>query len=436
MKPQSLHFTDVLRVFTERKPTTDLLGLACLYKFVYFRCLFRATPLGDKVLASRIRFAGLAACLLVGATACGAAPSTTAAPAAGGSAAAGVDAKTAASAADFGGLDKLVEAANKEGKLHVIALPPDWANYGKIIAAFKAKYPGIEIEEETPDAASADEINAVKTRKGQDRAPDVLDVAQSFAISGAAEGLFAPYKVQTWDKIPENQKEATGLWFNDYGGYVSIGCDAKKITTCPTSFADLLKPEYKGKVAMNGNPTQSGSAFAGVYAAALANGGSFDDIQPGLDFFKKLKAAGNFNPVETTPATIEKGETQISIDWDYNNAAYAPKMAEKGLDWKTNIPSDGKFLQLYAQAINKDAPHPAAARLWQEFLYSPEGQNLYLAGFARPVLLPAMKTDGSVDAAAEANLPPVDGEPAFPTEEQVTKAKEVLASGWGAAVAG
>ena len=133
MKPQSLHFTDVLRVFTERKPTTDLLGLACLYKFVYFRCLFRATPLGDKVLASRIRFAGLAACLLVGATACGAAPSTTAAPAAGGSAAAGVDAKTAASAADFGGLDALVEAAKKEGKLHVIALPPDWANYGKII---------------------------------------------------------------------------------------------------------------------------------------------------------------------------------------------------------------------------------------------------------------------------------------------------------------
>lgn len=408
-----------------------------MYKFVYFREILRDTPLGDTVIASRVRFAGLAAFLLVGAAACGAAPGT-AAPSAGasdGGSAAGVDARTATSAADFGGLDKLVEAAKKEGKLHVIALPPDWANYGKIIEAFKAKY-GIEIESETPDAASADEINAVKTRKGQDRAPDVLDLGQSFAISGAAEGLFAPYKVETWDKIPENQKEASGLWFNDYGGYVSIGCDAKKIAKCPETYADLLKPEYKGKVALNGNPTKSGSAFAGVYAAALANGGSFDDIQPGLDFFKKLKEAGNFNPVETTPATIEKGETQISIDWDYNNAAYAPKMAEKGLDWKTVIPSDGKYFQLYAQAINKDAPHPAAARLWQEFLYSPEGQNLYLGGFARPVLLPAMKADGTVDAAAEANLPPVEGEPTFPTEEQVNKAKEVLAGGWGAAVSG
>ena len=379
----------------------------------------------------RARVAGALAALTVVTAACGAAPGTQQPATSEG----GVNARTATSAADFGGFDKLVEAAKKEGNLHVIALPPDWANYGEIIKSFEAKY-GIKIESEDPDAASADEINAVKTRKGQDRAPDVLDLGQSFAISGAAEGLFAPYKVRTFDKIPEGQKEPTGLWTNDYGGYISIGCDAKKITTCPTSFADLLKPEYKGKVALNGNPTKSGSAFAGVYAASISAGGSFDDIQPGIDFFKKLKEAGNFNPVETTPATIEKGETQISIDWDYNNAAYAPQLTAKGLNWKVNVPSDGKYFQMYAQAINKDAPHPAAARLWQEYLYSAEGQNLYLGGFARPVLLPAMKADGTVDATAEANLPPVEGDPTFPTEAQVNKAKEVLADGWGAAVSG
>ncbi|MFC5818432.1 ABC transporter substrate-binding protein [Nonomuraea harbinensis] len=379
----------------------------------------------------RARAAGVIAALTVVTAACGAAPGTQTSTAAEG----GVDARTATSAADFGGFDKLVEAAKKEGDLHVIALPPDWANYGEIIKTFEAKY-GIKIESEDPDAASADEINAVKTRKGQDRAPDVLDLGQSFAISGAAEGLFAPYKVQTFDKIPEGQKEPTGLWVNDYGGYISIGCDAKKITTCPKSFADLLKPEYKGKVALNGNPTKSGSAFAGVYAASIANGGSFDDIQPGIDFFKKLKDAGNFNPVETTPATIEKGETQISIDWDYNNAAYAPQMAAKGLDWQVNVPSDGQYFQMYAQAINKDAPHPAAARLWQEFLYSPEGQNLYLKGFARPVLMPAMQADGSIDKAAAEALPAVEGEPAFPTSEQVDAAKNKLASGWDAAISG
>ncbi|MEV4012659.1 ABC transporter substrate-binding protein [Nonomuraea angiospora] len=380
----------------------------------------------------RARAAGVAAALTVVTAACGAAPGTQQSTA---SSPSGPNAATATSAADFGGLDKLVEAAKKEGNLHVIALPPDWANYGEIIQKFQAKY-GIKIESETPDAASADEINAVKTRKGQDRAPDVLDLGQSFAISGAGEGLFAPYKVQSFDKIPEGQKEDTGLWVNDYGGYVSIGCDAKKIATCPTSFADLLKPEYKGKVAMNGNPTKAGSAFAGVYAAALANGGSFDDIQPGIDFFKKLKDAGNYNPVETTPATIEKGETQISIDWDYNNSAYAPQMAAKGLDWKVNIPSDGKYFQMYAQAINKDAPHPAAARLWQEYLYSAEGQNLFLKGFARPVLLPSMTSDGTVDKALAEKLPSVEGTPTFPTSQQVDAAKAKLAGGWDAAISG
>ncbi|GGL06781.1 ABC transporter substrate-binding protein [Sphaerisporangium melleum] len=386
--------------------------------------------------SSRIRIVGLAAALTVttyfGAIACGAAPTTASQ---GGSSAGAGAAATATSAADLGGLDKLAEAAKKEGQLNVIALPPNWANYGEIIKAFSDKY-GIKVNSENPDGSSADEINAVKTRKGQDRAPDVLDLGQAFALSGAQEGLFAPYKVQTFDKIPEGQKEATGTWYNDYGGYVSIGCDAKRVKSCPQTFADLLKPEYKGKVALNGNPTKAGAAFAGVFAAALASGGSFDDIQPGLDYFKKLKAAGNFNPVEATPATIQNGETPITIDWDYLNAGYTGEFAAKGVDWKVVVPSDGKYAQYYAQAINKDAPHPAAARLWEEFLYSPEGQNLYLKGYARAVLLPAMQTDGSADATLVDKLPKVEGTPQFPTDAQVNKAKEVLATGWGAAVSG
>ncbi|MGW4642544.1 ABC transporter substrate-binding protein [Sphaerisporangium sp. NPDC004334] len=383
----------------------------------------------------RKRLVGLAAALTVaaslGAAACGAAPTA----GSGGGASIGGAVTTATSAADLGGLDKLVEAAKKDGQLNVIALPPNWANYGEIIKAFSDKY-GIKVNSENPDGSSADEINAVKTRKGQDRAPDVLDLGQAFALSGAQEGLFAPYKVQTWDKIPEGQKDANGTWYNDYGGYVSIGCDAKRVKTCPATFADLLKPEYKGQVALNGNPTKAGSAFAGVYAAALANGGTFDDIQPGLEFFKKLKAAGNFNPVESTPATVQSGETPISIDWDYLNAGYTDEFVSKGVDWKVTVPSDGKYAQYYAQAINKDAPHPAAARLWQEYLYSPEGQNLYLKGYARAVLLPAMQTDGTADATLVGKLPKVEGTPQFPTDAQVTKAKETLASGWGDAVSG
>ncbi|MEW9530125.1 ABC transporter substrate-binding protein [Microbispora sp. NPDC049125] len=381
------------------------------------------------------RTAGLVAGLTIATSmiaACGAAPSAETGGSAGSG---GSKAATATSAADLGGLDALVAAAKKEGQLNVIALPPNWANYGEIISAFTAKY-GIKINSDNPDGSSQDEINAVKTLKGQDRAPDVLDLGSAFALSGAQEGLFAPYKVQTWDKIPDGQKESTGAWYYDYGGYVSIGCDAKRVKTCPASFADLLKPDYKGKVALNGDPTKAGAAFAGVYAASLANQGSFDDIQPGIDFFKKMKEAGNYTPVEATPATVQKGETPITIDWDYLQASYAKEFATKGVDWKVAIPSDGKYANFYSQAISKSAPHPAAARLWEEFLYSPEGQNLWLKGFARPVLLPAMQADGSADAALVAQLPQVDGTPTFPTPAQVDKAKETLAAGWGAAVSG
>ncbi len=362
-------------------------------------------------------------------SACGAAPDNASTTADGKSAA------TTTSAADFGGMDALVKAAKKEGTLHAIALPRDWANYGALIDGFQKKY-GIKIEVENPDGASQDEINAVTSRKGQNRAPDVLDLGSSFAISAAQQGLLAPYKVQAFADIPEGQKDAQGRWYNDYGGYISIGCDAKRVKTCPTTFKDLLKPQYKGQVALNGNPTKSGSAFGGVWAAALASGGSFDDIQPGLDFFAKLKKNGNYTPVESTPATVEKGETPISIDWDYLNAGYADEFKSKGVDWKVAVPSDGKFSQYYSQAINKDAPHPAAARLWQEYLYSTEGQNLWLKGYARPALMTAMEKAGTLDKTAAAKLPKVSGTPAFPTEAQQDKAKTVLGQGWAKAVSG
>ncbi|MEU5322465.1 extracellular solute-binding protein [Streptomyces sp. NPDC021056] len=375
------------------------------------------------------RTAALGVLAALALSACGAAPENSS------TTADGKNAATATSAADFGGLDALVKAAKKEGTLNAIALPRDWANYGALIDGFEKKY-GIKVAVENPDGASQDEINAVTSRKGQDRAPDVLDLGSSFAISAAEQGLLAPYKVASFADIPGEQKDAQARWYNDYGGYISIGCDAKRVKTCPTTFADLLKPQYKGQVALNGNPTKSGSAFGGVWAASLASGGSFDDIQPGLDFFKKLKSNGNYTPVESTPATVEKGETPISIDWDYLNAGYAEEFKSKGVDWTVSVPGDGKFSQYYSQAINKDAPHPATARLWQEYLYSAEGQNLWLKGYARPALMTAMEKAGTLDKTAAAKLPEVSGTPSFPTEAQQNKAKTVLGQGWAKAVSG
>src|SRR4029450_11403027 len=139
-----------------------------------------------------------------------------------------------------------------------------------------------------------------------------------------------------------------------------------------------------------GTPPEAQAAFPGVWAASLSEGGSLDDIGPGIDFFVELKKSGNFNPVESTPATVLSGETPISLDWDSVNAARAEEMKDAGSTWEVNVPSDGLMGGYYSQAISKFAPHPAAARLWQEFLYSEDGQNIWVKGGAPPVRVAAM----------------------------------------------
>jgi putative spermidine/putrescine transport system substrate-binding protein len=335
----------------------------------------------------------------------------------------------ATSATDLGGLTQLAAAAKAEGQLNVIALPPDWANYGEIIKTFGTKY-GIKVNSAQPDATSQDEINAANQLKGQASAPDVFDLGSAVAAANTAK--FAPYKTATWADIPDALKDPNGTWVNDYGGYMSIGYDSAKVPA-PATVADLLKPAYKGKVALNGNPTEAGAAFTGVVMASLANGGSADDISKGVEFFANLKKAGNFLPVDPTPATIESGQTPVVIDWDYLNVAQGTKLKGK-VDWKTVVPPNAVVGSYYVQAINIDAPHPAAARLWQEFLYSDEGQNLWLKGGARPVRAAAMVKAGTIDKTAYAALPPTTGTPVFQTEAQTAKAKEYLSANWAKAV--
>jgi putative spermidine/putrescine transport system substrate-binding protein len=347
------------------------------------------------------------------------------APSSSSSASGGSGAATWTSAQGAGGMDALVAAAKKEGTLNVIALPPDWANYGQIISAFTSTY-GIKIDSAQPDGASQDEINAADQQKGTDRAPDVFDLGQSVALANLTK--FAPYQVSTWSTIPDELKDANGTWVNDYGGYMSIGFNTAKVPA-PTGVKDLLKPEYKGKVALNGDPTQAGAAFNGVVMTSLANGGSADNIQPGIDFFSSLKKAGNFLPTDPTSATIESGQTPLVIDWDYLNAAESAKIST----WKVVVPNDALVGGYYFQAISKDAPHPAAARLWEEFLYSDQGQNLFLGGGARPARADAMEKAGTIDKAAYAKLPPVTGKPTILTTDQTKTAAAVLSKEWSKA---
>ncbi|MGW4518295.1 ABC transporter substrate-binding protein [Streptomyces sp. NPDC004393] len=341
----------------------------------------------------------------------------------------------ATSAESMGGMRALTAAAKKEGTLSAIALPRDWANYGALINGFEKKY-GIKVTVENPLGHSEDEIDALRKGGNRATAPDVIDVGDTFARKAAAQNLLAPYKVAAYASIPGNQKDSKARWSNNYGGYISIGCDANRVEPCTETFADLLKPSNKGKVALEGDPPRSATAFASVYAAALANNGSFDDVQPGLDFFAELKARGNFNPVSSNSATVASGRTPISINWDYVNLPYADQLRDKGVNWQVAIPFDGSFAQYFALAINKNAPHPAAARLWHEYLFSPEGQNLRLRAYARPVLMDAMRQNGTLDKAAAERLPTVEGTPQFPTDAQLEKAQARVTQGWAKAVHG
>ena len=280
-----------------------------------------------------------------------------------------------------GRFDDILRQAKREGRLNTIALPPDWANYGEIMSTFQKRY-GLRLTNDNPDASSAQENQAVRSLKGDPRAPDVLDVNPAFAVIGANEGLYARYYNRFFGTVPRAMKDGRGYWVGDYWGVISFGVNRAVVRTVPKTWADLLKPEYKNRVALNGSPLSSGSAIAGVYSAALANGGSLSNVSPGVDFFKRLKDAGNFIPVQATPQTIASGQTPIVIDWDYLNLAYAKEFPSARI--AVSIPTRGVYGAYYCQAINATAPHPWAARLWQEFLYSDAGQLLWLKGYSHP----------------------------------------------------
>jgi putative spermidine/putrescine transport system substrate-binding protein len=371
----------------------------------------------------RFAFAGVAAAVLL-ATGCSSSSSSNS------SSGSSVNWANQTTASAGGGMSALVAAAKKEGTLNVIALPPTWANYGTIISTFEKQY-GITVNSALPDGTSQQEVNAVKSENGTAKAPDVLDVGLAVALANTS--LFAPYQVSTWSNIPAAQKDPSGLWYEDYGGYMAVGYSAKFGTI--TSLSDLLSPKFKNAVALNGNPTSANAALNGVMMASLAQGGSAADIGPGVSFFGKLKAAGNFSPISATGATIKAGTTPVVFNWDYLNLP--SYVGVPSSQWKVFIPPNAVLGGYYAQAINKNAPHPAAARLWEEFLYSQAatgGQNLWLQGGARPVEEQAMTSAGTLNTTAAAALPAVTGTPVFLTQSQNTDAANYLAANWAKAV--
>jgi putative spermidine/putrescine transport system substrate-binding protein len=341
-------------------------------------------------------------------------------------------AATQAPATGGSGMDALVSAAQAEGQLTVIALPHDWCNYGEAISTFAAKY-NIKINELNPDGSSGQEIEAIKANKDSKgpNAPDVIDVGLGFGPQLVSEKLTMPYKVATWDSIPATTKDANGAWYGDYYGVLALEVNSDVVKNVPQDWADLLKPEYKGQIALSGDPRISSQAQMSVYAAALANGGSLDNVQPGLDFFKQVNSAGNFVPVIAKQATVAKGETPIITRWDYS--ALSDKDTLKGNPNITVvIPKSGVIAGVYIQAISAYAPHPNAAKLWMEYLYSDAGQIVWLKGYCHPIRYSDMVSRSVVPADVSAKLPSADlySKAVFPTLDQINTAQKAIAASW------
>lgn len=378
---------------------------------------------------SLYRLAALGATIAIALAACSSSSGATSAPS-------GAPASSAAApsgSAAAGGMDALVAAAKTEGALNVIALPHDWCNYGALIDGFKTKY-GLTVNEINPNGGSGDEIQAIianESNKGP-QAPDVIDVGVSFGPQAVSQNLLAPYKVATWDTIDPNSKDSNGYWYGDYYGVLSFEVNTDVVKNPPQDWSDLLKPEYKNSVALAGDPTVSNQAIQSVYAAALANGGSLDNAQPGLDFFKQLASSGNLVPTIAKQGTLASGETPIVITWSY--LALADRDALKGNpNVQVIIPKSGRFGGLYVQAISAYAPHPNAAKLWEEYLYSDEGQIGWLTGYCYTSRYADLKTRNTIPADLAAKLPDVTGA-VFPSSDQLTAAKTLITGQWKSVV--
>lgn len=335
-------------------------------------------------------------------------------------------------------LDHLIQAAKKEGQLTTIALPHDWCGYGALLAEFSAKY-GIKVNELNPDAGSGDEIEALKANKGNKgpQAPDVIDVGLSFGPQAKDAGLLQPYKVSTWNSIPAAVKDKDGYWYGDYYGVLAFEVNTDLIKQLPTDWSDLQKPAYRNAVALAGDPRVANQAISGVYAAGLAqsHGNAAHAADAGLKFFAQLNKNGNFVPVIGKAASLAQGTTPIVIRWDYNALADRDKL-NGNPKVAVVVPKNGVLAGVYAQGISAHAPHPNAARLWMEFLYSDQGQLGWLKGYCHPVRFNDLAARNKIPASLLSRLPSSSAykKAVFPTLQQQEAYKAEITKHWDSVV--
>jgi putative spermidine/putrescine transport system substrate-binding protein len=324
----------------------------------------------------------------------------------------------------YAGEKALYEAAKKEGMVVSFDTGPTWANWAAQFAAFKKRYPDVEIVYN--DLGSAATVVALEKARNRPQA----DTAYYFAASGvdaAKKGVVAPFKPVNFDKLPAVFREPEGRWFTIHSLTIAFVVNTKVVKNVPQSWADLLKPEYQNSIVYL-DPRSTGVGQVLAFAANFANGGDMANVQPGLDYLGKLHKAGNvLRVLGTTPyAQFVKGEIPIWISYE-NDGLKAKHTDGLGDAVAVVIPKEASAAAPYGISLVTKGPNPNAGKLWLNFIMTEYGQGIFAQGFVRPAV-PGVKLP---EAVAD-KLPPAPQ--VRPLDVQAAAAKKAeIDKGWVAA---
>jgi putative spermidine/putrescine transport system substrate-binding protein len=262
--------------------------------------------------------------------------------------------------------------------------PPEWADWASMLKAIKQDL-GLEVPHDNKNSGQT--LSTLIA----DKAKPVADIAYygvSFGIKAKEAGVVAPYKAKHFADIPEGLKDPEGYWFTIHYGTIGffVNVDALRGVPVPKSWKDLLKPQYSGMVGYL-DPTSAFVGYASATAANLALGGTFDNLTPGIEYFKQLKKNKPIVPKQTSYARVLSGEIPIMFDYDFNTLR--AKFKDK-CNCVFVIPQEGTIVVPYVMSLVKNGPNPDKAKKVLDYLLSDKGQTIWANAFLRPIRPAAM----------------------------------------------
>lgn len=265
--------------------------------------------------------------------------------------------------------------------------PPEWADWGTQLKAIKAKT-GITVP---PDNKNSGQSLAQLIAEKANPVADVTYLGVTFAIQAQKDAVVSTYKPAAWNDIPEGLKDPQGHWFTIHSGTLGfmVNVDALKGKPVPRSWADLLKPDYKGLIGYL-DPASAFVGYVGAVAVNQARGGTLDNFTPGIDYFKALQKNEPIVPKQTSYARMLSGEIAILLDYDFN--AYRAKYKDKA-NVEFVIPAEGTIVVPYVMSLVAKAPHADNGKKVLDFVLSDEGQAIWANAYLRPVRASAISKE-------------------------------------------